>query len=75
MIHLLAARSFSSLEDPLFWVGSVCPDTIEDRQAKDASHFRDRPDREAALRELEAQTDRTNGLEEGVLLHLFLVLH
>ncbi|MBR7142946.1 MAG: hypothetical protein IKD06_05355 [Clostridia bacterium] len=72
MIHLLAARTFSPREDPLFWVGSVCPDTVEDRCAKDASHFRDRPDRENALRELEARTHRGNSLEEGILLHLFL---
>lgn len=72
MIHLLTARYFDPHAGTAFWVGSVAPDCVHGREAKDRTHFRDRPDRLAALRVLARSPEGRGEAGLGVLLHLYL---
>jgi len=72
MVHLLTARKFSSNPSVAFMVGNVAPDSVHGWKEKDESHFRDRPDRLSALRELATSADISSDFSKGVILHLFL---
>jgi hypothetical protein len=72
MIHLLTAYKYNSKASASFFLGNIVPDTVSDWKEKDKTHFRDRPDRLAALRELAVSIDLSNELNHGILLHLFL---
>ena len=54
----------------MFWTGSIAPDLIGERVEKDKTHFRDKPDRQEALRELAGNMDLNNDFNKGILLHL-----
>jgi hypothetical protein len=71
MIHLLTARHFCAGGTPLFYIGAVAPDALEDWRAKDRTHLRNRPDRAAALARLAKGTAPGEGFHEGALLHLY----
>ena len=71
MIHLLTAHLLSPDRGPLFYIGAVAPDALDDWRAKDRTHLRDQPDRAAALARLAAETAPGEGFHEGALLHLY----
>jgi hypothetical protein len=71
MIHLQTAHLLRGGRSILFCLGAVAPDAIEDWRAKDPTHLRDVPDREAALAEIARQTDPDDDFAEGALLHLY----
>lgn len=72
MIHLLLARKIKPEAGILFYIGNLAPDAATDGEVKDATHFRDIPDRSAALAALAAKTPPSDDFADGVLLHLFL---
>ena len=72
MMHLFAAYEYNENGSPLYFIGSVSPDALEEWHAKDKTHFRDREDREKALLELAEVTDKKDDFAMGTLLHLFL---
>jgi hypothetical protein len=71
MIHLLTARHLRRPCGPLFHVGAVAPDALDDWRQKNITHLRDCPDRAAALAALARRTDPADDFAEGALLHLF----
>lgn len=76
MIHLLAARLYEPGATPLFFIGNLAPDAYPgDYKGKDRTHFRDRADREKALREYALSHDLTGDFHRGVVMHLYLDLH
>ena len=72
MPHLLLAHRYQPLADPLFFIGSLAPDSVTERGLKDRLHLRNADNREAALIALASRTDPTHPFAEGILLHLFL---
>ena len=72
MPHLLTARKTGISTDFLFYIGSLAPDSVTDRNKKDIVHFRNSTDREKSLIDLAAATDQSFSFKEGVLMHLFL---
>jgi len=71
MIHFQTAYEFDSNADLLFYIGNLVPDALDEWQAKDATHFRDVPDRAAALVELMHKTDLSDPFAYGILFHLY----
>jgi hypothetical protein len=71
MIHLAVAHEYDGNGDGLFYFANMAPDYTDARAIKDIIHLRDKPDREAALRELRQTLDLENPFELGWLLHLF----
>jgi hypothetical protein len=72
MIHLLAAHKLDIEPDALFCIGTVAPDAVKTREAKDKTHFRILCNREEALVNLARNTSGCDSYGEGVLLHLYL---
>lgn len=71
MLHLLTARYFLPEGDGRFLLGCIAPDARHSRPEKDALHFRDCPDRPAALRVLAAELPKDDSFSLGWLLHLY----
>ena len=69
MTHLLLAKAVKPQGSPLFYLGSIAPDGVNNRADKDISHFRNLTDRQPALVSLAKET--TGDFAEGVLLHLY----
>ncbi len=72
MMHLNTALAYRPNADPLFLIGNLAPDCLDIRELKDRTHFRNSKDRRGDLRRLRDNTDRSDDLELGILLHLFL---
>lgn len=72
MIHLLTAKKVYADAPALFFLGSVAPDTVSDRETKDKAHFRVADNREEALRKFEMSIEKDDLFQEGTLLHLYL---
>jgi len=72
MIHLLTAYKYDSNASVAFWIGNIAPDSVSGWKEKDKTHFRDRPDRLNALRELACKMNLHDDFSKGILLHLFL---
>ncbi len=72
MMHLNTALAYRPDADPLFLIGNLAPDCLDIREFKDRTHFRSSKDRKGDLRRLRDDTDMSNDMELGVLLHLFL---
>ena len=72
MIHLLTAYKYNPNASADFWIGNIAPDLVSDRIEKDKTHFRDKTERLAALRELALKMNLCDDFSKGVLLHLFL---
>lgn len=72
MIHLLTAHKYHPEASVLFRIGNIAPDSVSEREEKDKTHLRNRPDRLNALRELALTMDLSDDFSKGILLHLFL---
>ena len=71
MMHLTCAQYFAPDAALPFYLGSIAPDAVCGREAKDRSHFRDRNDRPAALRALARSAEWAGDFHRGALLHLY----
>ncbi len=72
MVHLSVAKRINPDADVRFLIGSVAPDAVSEWHAKDMAHLRSHENREAALADRAAHTDRDDSFAEGVLIHLFV---
>lgn len=73
MMHLMCAREYDPDADISFFIGSVAPDCIKDRNAKDITHLRiyEGKEREDKLIDFSNKLDLTDVYQIGVLLHLY----
>ena len=46
MTHLLLAKAVKPQGSPLFYLGNIAPDAVNNRADKDISHFRNLTDRQ-----------------------------
>ena len=70
-MHLLTGRYFRSDGSIPFFVGTVAPDCVGERELKDRTHLRDRNDRHEAIIELKNGMDLCDDYQLGALLHLY----
>lgn len=71
LIHLLTGRYFKPDGSIPFFVGTVAPDCVGEREIKDHTHLRDRSDRHEAIVELKNSMDLNDDYQLGALLHLY----
>lgn len=72
MIHLLTAYKYNPNASAAFWIGNIAPDSVSEREEKDKTHLRDKPERFNSLRELALTMNLHDDFSKGILLHLFL---
>ncbi len=72
MFHLSAAHLVWPDAPIVYFVGNLAPDCADIRARKDHTHFRDRPDRWAALGALRRRTEPEDAYGQGILMHLYL---
>ncbi|MEA4823942.1 MAG: hypothetical protein VB111_07510 [Clostridiaceae bacterium] len=72
MFHLSTARLVWPDAPVVYYIGNLAPDCADIRACKDHTHFRDRPDRWAALDELRLRTESEDAYGQGILMHLYL---
>ncbi len=72
MIHLLAARKHFAQGTAAYFTGTLAPDAVGERAFKDALHFRDCPQRLAALADWVRAHDMADPFEYGFALHLYV---
>jgi len=70
MLHLSVAKKVNPNASIDFYIGNVAPDANRDKDIKAITHFRNVPDREAALKKFALKAD--NDYLKGMLLHLFV---
>ncbi|MBQ4055155.1 MAG: hypothetical protein IJD17_05530 [Clostridia bacterium] len=71
LIHLLTGRYFKPDGSIPYFIGTVAPDCVGEREIKDHTHLRDRSDRHEAIVELRDSFDLCDGYQLGALLHLY----
>lgn len=72
MIHLFVAKKVNPNAKLDFYIGSLAPDFVSDKENKKINHLRNVSDMGAALREFARKTDTENEYLKGFLLHLFV---
>lgn len=72
-IHLLVAYKYRPSGTAGYYVGSIAPDAVRDREDKDRTHLRDlpEPERPAALAEFARRLDLSRDVNFGAVLHLY----
>lgn len=73
MIHLLIAHDFDADMPPRFYLGSLAPDVLSEREEKDKTHFRTVPveKRMDALADFAHSLDMKDEFFLGTVLHLY----
>lgn len=71
LIHVYTGKLFKDDPSVPFYIGTLAPDCIKEREQKDLLHLRLSDDRERDLAELARKLDLSDQFQLGALLHLY----